>query len=368
MNKYFLCLAIFGSALSAQAQQPTVTAKDYERAESFLSVDPTLIQHNGIHPNWMGDDRFWYRTGSQFTVYNPAKAKGEPAFNQEKLAAALSATSGKSYTAADLPFQAIAFSPDYKGVIFHVDGKQWKFDTKTNQVTPDTSHVVLAAAGGGGGGRGRRGGGAARGGNPNEVLSPDGKKAAFIKDFNLWVRNTKTNAQTQLTTDGVKNDGYATDNAGWAGSDKAVLVWSPDSKKIATFQQDERDVSDMYLVNTQIGAPKLTAWKSPLPGDKVIPMLRRVIINVENPKVIALNIPADPHRSTLSDDIKGGLGWADVYWSDDATKLVFASTNRDHKTEKVRMADANTGAVRELFEETVKTQFESGWADVTGAT
>jgi dipeptidyl aminopeptidase/acylaminoacyl peptidase len=364
MNKYFLCLAIFGSALSAQAQQPTVTAKDYERAESFLSVDPTLIQHNGIHPNWMGDDRFWYRTGSQFTVYNPAKAKGEPAFNQEKLAAALSATSGKSYTAADLPFQAIAFSPDYKGVIFHVDGKQWKFDTKTNQVTPDTSHVVLAAAGGGGGGRGRRGGGAARGGNPNEVLSPDGKKAAFIKDFNLWVRNTKTNAQTQLTTDGVKNDGYATDNAGWAGSDKAVLVWSPDSKKIATFQQDERDVSDMYLVNTQIGAPKLTAWKSPLPGDKVIPMLRRVIINVENPKVIALNIPADPHRSTLSDDIKGGLGWADVYWSDDATKLVFASTNRDHKTEKVRMADANTGAVRELFEETVKTQFESGWADV----
>jgi Tol biopolymer transport system component len=53
-----------------------------------------------------------------------------------------------------------------------------------------------------------------------------------------------------------------------------------------------------------------------------------------------------------------------VYWSADATKLVFASTNRDHKAEKVRIADAATGDVRELFSETVKTQFESGWADV----
>ncbi len=365
MNKLFLSLAICGVALSAQAQQPTVTAKDYEHAESFLNIDQGLIQRNGIHPNWMGDDRFWYRSGTQFVVYNPAKAKGEPAFNHEKLAAALSTASGKTYTAADLPFQAIAFSPDYKGIIFQVDSKQFKFDTKTNQVTPDTSHVVFATGGGfGGGGRGRRGGGAGRGGNPNETLSPNGQKAAFIKDFNLWVRDTKTNAQTQLTTDGVKNDGYATDNAGWAGSARAVLVWSPDSKKIATFQQDERNVNDMYLVSTQVGAPKLTQWKSPLPGDKVIPMLRRVIIDVENPKVIALNIPADPHRSTLSDDIKGGLGWADVYWSDDATKLVFASTNRDHKVEKVRMADAATGVVKELFTETVPTQFESGWADV----
>ncbi|MBC7399936.1 MAG: prolyl oligopeptidase family serine peptidase, partial [Mucilaginibacter sp.] len=101
--------------------------------------------------------------------------------------------------------------------------------------------------------------------------------------------------------------------------------------------------------------------KYPFPGDVEIPMLSRVIINVDEPKVIKLNVAADPHRSTLSDDIKGGAGWADVYWSDDATKLVFASTNRDHKEAKVRVADAATGAVTELFTETVKTQFESGW-------
>ena len=73
-------------------------------------------------------------------------------------------------------------------------------------------------------------------------LSPDGKKAAFIRDDNLWVRDVASGRETQLTKDGVPDFGYATDNAGWTHSDKPILVWSPDSKKIATFQQDQRRV------------------------------------------------------------------------------------------------------------------------------
>ncbi|MES2276654.1 MAG: DPP IV N-terminal domain-containing protein [Bacteroidota bacterium] len=366
MNKFLLTALPLALALSTQAQAPKAyTAKDYERAESQMAgtLSP-LVTRSGIRPNWLPDDRFWYKEDSKFILFNPAKGSKAPAFDHDKLAAALSATSGKSYTAATLPFDAIAFAADGKGVIFQADGKQWKFDG--GKVVSDTTRVQFASAAGGFGGRGagRGGRGAGRGGNPNESVSPDGKKAVFIKDFNLWSRDVATSKLTQLTTDGVKNDGYATDNAGWAQSDRPVLVWSPDSKKIATFQQDEREVSDMFLVNTKVGAPNLRAWKSPLPGDKIIPMLRRVIINVDQPKVISLQCAPDPHRSTLSDDIKNGGEWADVYWSDDATKLVFASTNRDHKQEKVRMADAETGAVREIFEETVKTQFESGWAGV----
>jgi hypothetical protein len=59
----------------------------------------------------------------------------------------------------------------------------------------------------------------------NEIASPDGKLAAYIKDYNLWVRDTKTNQTTQLTTDGAKDYGYATDNAGWTTSDKPVTAW-----------------------------------------------------------------------------------------------------------------------------------------------
>ncbi|WP_293307561.1 DPP IV N-terminal domain-containing protein, partial [Pedobacter sp. UBA5917] len=73
-------------------------------------------------------------------------------------------------------------------------------------------------------------------GGRNEVLSPDGKKAILIKDYNLFVKDIASGQLTQLTTDGIKDYGYATDNAGWKHSDAPILRWSPDSKKIATFQ------------------------------------------------------------------------------------------------------------------------------------
>src|SRR4029453_14799920 len=105
-------------------------------------------------------------------------------------------------------------------------------------------------------------------------------RAAFIRDFNLWVRDMTKGKDTQLTEDGVKDLGYATDNAGWTKSSRPVLLWSPDSKKIATFQHDGRDVGEMYVVNTGVGHPRLQSWKYPLAGDAKIFEIQRVIIDV----------------------------------------------------------------------------------------
>ncbi len=194
----------------------------------------------------------------------------------------------------------------------------------------------------------------------NEVISPDGEKAAFIRDYNLWVKNLATGEETQLTTDGVKDFGYATDNAGWKHSDKAILRWSPDSKKIATFQQDQRKVGNMYLVTTNVGHPKLEEWKYPLPGDSNVIMIERVIINVDTPKVIRLKMTPDFHRGTLSDDISSSGTFDDVDWNADGSELAFVSTSRDHKIENFRIANTVTGEVRDVFTEKVPTQYESG--------
>jgi dipeptidyl-peptidase 4 len=128
-----------------------------------------------------------------------------------------------------------------------------------------------------------------------------------------------TKKQTQLTTDGIKDYGYATDNAGWSSSDAPILRWSPDSKKIATFRQDQRKVNDMYLVTTNVGKPVLKQWKYPLAGDKEIIMIERVVIDVVNAKVIPLKIPADPHRASLSDDIASSGTFDDVDWAVDGS-------------------------------------------------
>jgi dipeptidyl aminopeptidase/acylaminoacyl peptidase len=361
MRKLLALLLSFGYAVSLTAQQgPVLTAKDYARAESFLFYNTQqYVDHGSVQPVWLPGDKFWYRSltpqGSEFVLVDPVKKKRQPAFDQQKLAASLSAATGMQYNAWMLPFTYFTYTPDMKAMTFRVGHTQWRCDLKTYACVQDDTPQGNEAAQNGG--RGRRGGG-------NEVLSPDGSRAAFIRDYNLWVRDVRTGHETQLTTDGEKDFGYATDNAGWTSSDRPVLRWSPDSKKIATFKQDQRHAGDMYLVTTNVGHPVLHAWKYPLPGDSVIITIQRVIINVDEPKVIFLNIPPDPHRASLSDDISSSGTFDDVDWSEDGSELAFLSTSRDHKQEKFRIANAQTGEVREVFEETVPTQYESGWGAI----
>jgi dipeptidyl aminopeptidase/acylaminoacyl peptidase len=351
-----LFVAPAGVAVTARqvaAQQPStaaVTAADYQRAEKFLTYNTTPLVFHRVRAAWLPGDRFWFRDqgpdGIEFVLFDAARGTRQPAFDHAKVAAALSAAAGKTYEAAHLPFMTFEFSTDQQSISFSLRGQEWSCDLQANHCAFTGKAAPMAgpfAA-------------------PRDyVKSPDGKSVAFIRDWNLWVRDAASGKETQLTTDGVKDFGYATDNAGWTHSDRPILLWSPDSKKIATFQQDQRGAGEMYLVETKVGHPRLEEWKYPLPGDDVVTTIQRVIINMDGPKVICLQLPPDQHRSTLCDDLacRGGE-WADVEWSPDGAHLAFVSTSRDHKHEQLRVADASTGAVHDILEETAATQFESG--------
>src|SRR5204863_1710959 len=142
-------------------------------------------------------------------------------------------------------------------------------------------------------------------GPPPPSMSPDGRTALFVCDWNLWLRDVATGQERQLTTDGVKDFGYATSNAGWVTSAAAAVSWSPDGKKIATQQQDERNVGDMYLVETPVngGHPVLRACKYTLPGGPVVAMISRVIIDVDTGKMTRLLAAPDFHRAMSEDNI-----------------------------------------------------------------
>ena len=197
--------------------------------------------------------------------------------------------------------------------------------------------------------------------NRNEFLSPNGKLAAYIEDFNLWIRNTKTGKRIQLTFDGEKDYGYATNNAGWIQSKGPVLKWSPKSDKIATFRQDARGVGEMYLTTTNVGHPKLQAWKYALPGDEKIFEIERLIIDIKSNKIIKLKMKNDFQRSTTTDHIAGRGGeLLDTQWSEDSSKLAFISSSRDHKEAHLKIADSKTGNVYSIHKESVDTYYESG--------
>src|SRR5690606_35182000 len=188
----------------------------------------------------------------------------------------------------------------------------------------------------------------------------DGRWAVFIRDHDLWATALATGRETQLTTDGMEEFGYATDNAGWTHIESAIMTWSPDGRKIATFQHDGRGVSDMYLVSTNVGRPELEAWKYPMPGDSVVFRISRVIVDMGAngaPRVVRLRMPPDVHRATVSDHVACSGGTiCDTQWYPDGSHLAFVSTSRDHKTAWFRVADARTGEVRTLFEESMPTQ------------
>src|SRR6478672_9573272 len=341
---------------SVIAQQPAaITAQDYQRAEKWMGYNANpLVFRTGVRPNWQGDARFWYRVttaeGTDFIMVDTATGTKSPAFDQAKLATALSSAAGATFDAHRLPFTDFELSDDQKSISLTAQRRRFKCDVIAYQCTADSAPQPAGQSPPGG-----------RGGAPAEVLSPDKKRAAFIRDYNLWVRDAATGKETQLTTDGKKDFGYATDNAGWTHSDRPVVAWSPDSKKIATFQQDQRDVGEMYLVDTRVGHPQLHAWKYPLPGDEKVTTIQRVIIELDTPRVIRLKLEPDQHRSTLCDDVQcRGGEWADVEWTPDTKQLAFVSTSRDHKRAQLRVADAVTGAIRDVLEETVTTQYESG--------
>lgn len=307
MSATFAMVPVLAQQRASEAPR-SLTTEDYARAERFMPYNASpLVLRAGVQPTWLDDGRFWYsvttESGREAVLVDPVK---------------------RTRADCDLP----------------------------------ACREAERAEPGGGRGRGRDSGTPAAA--PN-VPSPDGTRTAFVRDHNLWVRELATNKETQLTTDGVQDFAYATNNAGWTKSDRPILVWSPDSKKIATFQHDQRKVGEMYLVSTKVGHPELEAWKYPLPGDEHIIMLERVIIDVEAPKVVRLQMPPDPHRGTLCDHIvcRGGA-WGDVQWSPDSLRLAFVSSARDHKEASLRVADAATGTVRDVLQERVDTFFESG--------
>lgn len=346
MRSWFSGLVLCVISLPLVAQ-PQVTAEDYARAERSLRAYTTpLVFSANVAPQWLDNDRLWYQNripgGFEFIVVDPATQTRVRAFDHERLAESLSQLTDLSYEPLNLPLTALDLTDE--AVMFNVQARRYTCSLDTYTCTSEFNPQ-------------RR--------NRRQVVSPDGTQAAFIQDHNLWVEDVATGAKKQLTTDGIEHYGYATNNAGWTRSETPVLLWSPDSKKIATFQHDGRNVGEMHLTTTNVGRPRLESWRYPLPGDSVIFEIERVVIDAESGAITRLNMPADQHRSTITDHIASRTaGWLDIEWSPNADALAFASVSRDHKDVTLRIADPETGIVRDVFSEREDTFYESGYRKV----
>ena len=346
-----LASLIFAVPVFAQDAPRQLTADDYARAERFLSEHTGPLVYGGtVRPSWLADGRFWYQNripgGSEYVVVDPEARDRGRAFDHDKMASALSSATREAIEPLALGITSLAFEGQHDAVVQR--GRTGRFSCDLIEYSCERTPPGRAPL------------------SPAEVASPDGRYAAFIRDYDLWVRDRDTEAETRLTVDGIEDFGYGTNNAGWVRRDRPVLKWSPDSRKIATFQHDGRGVGMMYVMSTNVGHPELDAWRYPLPEDSVIFRIHRIVADLDRQAgdhVIRLDMEPDQHRSTCSDHVECGGSFGDVEWSADASHLVFVSSSRDHKRALVRAADATTGEVRDLFEEVEETFYESqsGW-------
>ncbi len=340
-----------------QAQAPTqapahaagglapLTAADYQRAEAFLTWNASSrVFRADVSPNWIDDTRFWYRTrvpgGFAFYQVNAANGDRARSFDHERLSAALSAATGESYEALRLPFSSFEWVDEGRALRVQAAGDRWECTIADYRC----SEVDSPSAG------------------PSGVSSPDGRYTAFRRDHNLWVFDSETGEELALTTDGEDRYGYAADSQGWRRTNQAILLWSPDSRRIATYRLDERDVEDMYLLRTAEPRAELEAWPYALVGDSIVPMLERVVLHVEDRRVVELDTPPDHQRTSSCCGLARGQQWADVEWSDDGERLAFVSVSRDYRTVTLRVADPESGAVETILEESHPQFYETNIA------
>ncbi len=171
-------------------------------------------------------------------------------------------------------------------------------------------------------------------------VSPDGKKIGYGKDGNLFVFDLASGNHTQLTRDG--KDKYYNGRFGWANEEEFGLVqawdWSYDSKYIAFWQSDEREVPVYKLTDFSGQHPEYMEIPYPKVGDAP-PVERLGILNIE-----------DGTKQWLDFDPEGGY-MPRIYWTSKKNNLAVVWMNRTQNHMKLYLFDVQTGEKKMILEE-----------------
>jgi hypothetical protein len=107
-----------------------VTPADYARSEGLRDAWMYLTENVADPGTWVGDtSQFVYRKtipgGFSFVVMDARTRERRPAFDQARLATALSKISGATYTALRLPFTSVVFTRDGSAITFSFSEMLW---------------------------------------------------------------------------------------------------------------------------------------------------------------------------------------------------------------------------------------------------
>lgn len=380
------------------AQEP-VTKANYAAAARFSPAKmQKLLFSTSVDPHWLKKgDRFWYTyettSGKNWYLVNAATGSKRKLFDNEKLAAQLSAIVKDPMDAQHLNIDSLRFVKNEEWLQFEVKSteeteKRDSTDKKAApkkepkvyyfEYNPETGQLVQLSDYK----KPRR--------NPRWAsVSPDAQTIVFGRNYNLyWMdksnyekamknEDDSTVVENKLTTDGAEYYSYALEGflsgGGESNADKeknknkrkpVQIWWSPDSKHFAMVRTDARKVKDLWVINS-IAEPRptLETYKYWMPGEKEAPIAYVLLFDVTSKTYKPLDIKQFKDQdiaiqSALQMQSSRDDDYRPLKWLGTNDKFYFYRTSRDLKRIDLCTVDIATSAVKPLIEERSNTYVE----------
>lgn len=241
-----------------------------------------------------------------------------------------------------LQVRSFAFSDDGKKALIYTNTKRvWRLDTKGDYWVLDLNTGSLQQLGKG---------------KPASSLmfakfSPDGKSVAYVSEHNIFVEDLATQQIKQLTHDGT--DRMINGTFDWAYEEefdcRDGFRWSPDSKSIAYWQIDARQIRNFLMINNTDSLYSFTIpVEYPKAGQDPSPC-KVGVVDIASGKTTWMQVPGDPRQHYIPR----------MEWAAGSTEVILQQLNRKQNESKIFICDATTGSAKNIYTETDKA-----WIDV----
>jgi dipeptidyl aminopeptidase/acylaminoacyl peptidase len=321
-------LLVFSVSDSLSQISPDV----YNKADSLVRITANKVYYGNVKPVWIGKtNSFLYEnltpSGTEFIIVDAGKLTRKKAFNQERFAESLGKEAGKKIDAGKLPIRNLVFSDRLSGFAFNFEGYNWICNLRDYNVSRREKVTERAMRSGWDWGF--------REELTNDtVKSPDGKWIAFIKNFNVYVReaDVKDRNEFRLSYDGALGEYYS-----------SYMRWSPDSKKLMAYRVKPAEKHMIHYIQSSPEdqlQPKHYSYEYQKPGDAV-PQKYPQLFDVMLKKHIKVDESLIPNQYSINN----------IKWSRNSEFFTFEYNRRGHQQYDIIKVDAVSGDTKVIIDE-----------------